>query len=51
MSEQHYTVKNKRGANIEIGEIRPDTYHDWCGCTVDIQVTVWSDDFKMKYSF
>lgn len=51
MSEQHYTVKNKRGANIEIGEIRPDTYHDWGGCTVDIQVTVWSDDFKMKYSF
>lgn len=50
MAEIH-TFKNKRGANIEIGEFRPNTYNDWCGCTIDIHISVYSDDFKRKFSF
>ena len=50
MSEIH-TFKNKRGANIEIGEFRPNTYYDYAGCTIDIHITVYSDDFKRKFSF
>ena len=50
MPEIH-TFKNKRGANIEIGEIRPNSFEYYSGCTVDVQITVYTDDLKRKFSF
>jgi len=51
MAERIETVKNERGANLAIGEVRPNTYHDYGGCTMDVEILVYSDDFSKKVSF
>lgn len=49
--EKIETVKNKRGANLAIGEVLPNTYNDYSGCTMDVEIIVYSDDFKRSFSF
>ena len=49
--EKKETVKNKRGANLAIGEVLPNTYNDYSGCTMDVEIIVYSDDFKRSFSF
>ena len=51
MADRIATVKNERGANLAIGEVRPNTYNDYCGCTIDVEILVYSDDFSKKLSF
>ncbi len=51
MAERIETVKNERGANLAIGDVRPNTYHDYGGCTMDVEILVYSDDFSKKVSF
>lgn len=43
--------KNKRGANIKIGKIRPNTYNEYSGCTVDIHVFVYNDAETRRCKF
>lgn len=49
--EKIETVKNERGANLAIGEVLPNTYNDYSGCTMDVEIIVYSDDFKRSFSF
>ena len=49
--EKIENVKNERGANLAIGEVRPNTYNDYSGCTMDVEIIVYSDDFKRSISF
>ena len=43
---------NSRGATVEIVEVRPNTFEDGfyytIGCTVDIDVNIYNDDFSVK---
>lgn len=48
---KHNIFKNKRGANIEIGKIRPNTYNEYCGCTVDIQIFVYNRTMNRRCKF
>ncbi len=48
---KHNIFKNKRGASIEIGKIRPNTYNEYCGCTVDIQIFVYDRNMNRRCKF
>lgn len=48
---KHNIFKNKRGASIEIGKIRPNTYNEYCGCTVDIQIFVYNRTMNRRCKF
>ena len=43
---------NDNGAIIEIKDVRPNTFEDGfyykTGCTVDVDINIYSDDFKVK---
>ena len=45
-----YFYTNSRGASVEIVEVRPNTFEDGfyytTGCTVDIDVNIYNDDFS-----
>lgn len=43
--------RNTNNALISIGEIRPNEYHDYYGCTVDVHVTVYDAEYRYSYSF
>ena len=47
-----YFYTNSRGATVEIVEVRPNTFEDGfyytTGCTVDIDVNIYNDDFSVK---
>ena len=45
------TVKNKRGANLAIGEVKPNSFNYYDDCTIDVQIFVYSDDFSKRCSF
>ena len=45
------TVKNKRGANLAIGEVKPNSFSYYDDCTIDVEVFVYSDDFSKRCSF
>ena len=45
------TVKNKNGANLAIGEIRNNTFSYYNGCTVDVEILIYSDDQSKMVSF
>ena len=45
------TVKNKNGANLAIGEIRNNTFNYYGGCTVDVEILIYSDDQSKMVSF
>ena len=50
-----YFYVNDNGAIIEIVDVRPNTFEDGfyfeTGCTVDIDINVYNDDFSIKKSF
>lgn len=48
---KHNIFQNKRGASIEIGKIRPNTYNEYCGCTVDIQIFVYNRTRNRRCKF
>lgn len=48
---QHNIFKNKRGANIEIGDIRRNTLNVYSGCTVDIQIFVYNSTMNRMCKF
>ena len=43
--------RNSNGALISIGDIRPNEYNDYCGCTVDVHITIYDPDYEYSYSF
>lgn len=44
--------RNRNNAWIVVDEIRPNEYRDYCGCTVDIHLTVYSAwYYARKFSF
>ena len=45
------TVKNKRGANLAIGEVKPNSFSYYDDCTIDVEIFVYSDDFSKRCSF
>ena len=45
------TVKNKNGANLAIGEVRNNTFNYYGGCTVDVEILIYSDDQSKMVSF
>ena len=49
--ELHFYV-NRNGATIEIVDVRPNTFEDGffydTGCTVDIDINIYNDDFSVK---